>query len=149
MAGLSQESRTRLSIAAHALDPLTPEETAAAAAAVRASSQVGPRIWFETIVLAEPDKAEVRAATAIRQAYVCVFDPDCLVTARATVDLATGRLHGFDEVPGAMARITADEFSETGKWVARHPAFMAALRRRGIDDPSLVLVEPWAAGHFG
>ena len=149
MAGLSRETRTETGSATHPLDPLSPEEIAAAVTAVRTAPGFGRRTWFETVALAEPDKAAARAGTAPRRAHVCVFDPDRLVTARGTVDLATGRLDGLDEVPGAMARITSDEFLETGAWVARHPDFLAALKRRGIDDPSLVLVEPWAAGQFG
>ena len=149
MAGLSRENRTTLGEPAHPLDPLTAGEITRAVAAVRALPGFAPRAWFETVTLAEPDKAAARAGTAPRLAYVCVFDPERLATARATVDLASGRVLGFDEAAGAMARITADEFLATGDWVARHPDFVAALRRRGITDPSLVLVEPWAAGHFG
>ncbi|HEX2525273.1 MAG TPA: primary-amine oxidase, partial [Geminicoccus sp.] len=55
----------------------------------------------------------------------------------------------FDDLPGRHARITMDEFIEVGAWVRDQPVFQEALRRRGIDDPAMVLVEPWAAGHFG
>ena len=149
MAGRSRATRTALGEAGHALDPLMPDEITQAVAAMRAQAGFGARSWIETVTLAEPDKAACRTGTAPRLAYVCAFDPERLVTLRATVDLATGCLGALAEVEGAMARITADEFLATGEWVARHPDFVAALGRRGIHDPSLVLVEPWAAGHFG
>lgn len=149
MTCLSHESRTLVQeAAAHPLDPITPAEIERAVAAVRARPDCGPRTWFETVTLDEPDKS-ARPDLATRRAYVCTFDPDRLVTARGTVDLATGAVLTWAEVPGAMARIVGDEFLEAGRRVREHPSFVAALKRRGIDDPELVLVEPWAAGHFG
>ncbi len=47
------------------------------------------------------------------------------------------------------ARIVADEFGAGGEAAKRDPRFVEACARRGITDMDTVLVEAWAAGHFG
>ncbi len=144
---MSASSRTRAEDQpSHRLAPITPAEIERAVAAVRASGRLGPRGWFETVTLDEPPKQDDGKG---RRAHVCVHDPDRGMTMRGSVDLVSGEVLRLEDVPGRQARITMEEFIEAGRWVREQPAFLAALRRRGIEDPALVLVEPWAAGHFG
>lgn len=42
-----------------------------------------------------------------------------------------------------------DEFGECEAAVKRSPEFQAALRKRGVTDADLVMVEPWSAGMYG
>jgi primary-amine oxidase len=42
-----------------------------------------------------------------------------------------------------------DEFSEVEQVVHRSPLFQAALKKRGVTDGDLVMVEPWSAGMYG
>ncbi len=42
-----------------------------------------------------------------------------------------------------------DEFSECEQAVRRSPLFQAALKKRGVTDADLVMVEPWSAGMYG
>mgnify|MGYP006332914017 CR=1 FL=1 len=62
----------------HPLDPLTPDEIRRAAAAVRATHDLGAGMMFETISLHEPDKRVVHdakpGAAFAREAFVCAFD---------------------------------------------------------------------------
>ncbi|WP_027133873.1 primary-amine oxidase [Geminicoccus roseus] len=144
---MSASTRTRTEqVASHRLAPITPDEITRAVAAVRQSGRLGERGWFETVTLAEPAKQDDGTG---RHAFVCAHDPDRGMTMQGLVELAGGRLLRLDDLPGRQARITMDEFIEVGDWVRDHPLFRAALARRGIDDPSLVQVEPWAAGQFG
>ena len=137
----------------HPCDPLTAGEIAAAAAIVRRDGGLDATAWFETIALAEPDKAAVRgfkAGDAIaRKAFVCCYEPSSNRTFDGVVDLASGRLERWDVVPGAQARIVGDEFVEAGRIAWSDPRFVEALAKRGITDVTRVLVEPWAAGNFG
>ena len=64
-------------------------------------------------------------------------------------DLDSGELLSWQHVKGAQARIVADEFAMGGEVAGADPRFHEACARRGITDMSEVLVEPWAAGHFG
>ena len=129
----------------HRLAPITQGEIETAVRAVRLSGRLGPRGWFETVTLAEPDKQDDQAG---RQAFVCAYDPERGLTMQGAVELSSGRLIDLSDLPGRYARITMEEFVEVGDWVREQPAFQAALQRRGIADFSLVHVEPWALGHF-
>jgi primary-amine oxidase len=48
-----------------------------------------------------------------------------------------------------QARIVLDEFAAGGDAAKADPRFIAACAKRGITDMDTVLVESWAAGHFG
>ena len=134
----------------HACDPLTAEEIIVAATAVRAGGGLDQGAWFETIALDEEDKDRLLAGEAgTRRAYVCCYEPSSNRTFAGLVDLAKGRLIRWDHVPEVQARIVIDEFAEGGRIAKADPAFREACRKRGIEDIDKVLVEPWAAGHFG
>jgi primary-amine oxidase len=140
-------------LASHPCDPLNGEEIAAASAIVRRDAGLDASAWFETIALAEPDKAEVRAfqpGTGFsRKAFVCCYEPSSNRTFDGLVDLRTDKLLRWRHVEGMQARIVTDEFLEGGKIACADPAFIAACAKRGITEMSRVLVEPWAAGNFG
>ena len=42
-----------------------------------------------------------------------------------------------------------DEFGECEAAVRRSPLFQAALKKRGVTDADLVMVDPWSAGMYG
>ena len=137
----------------HPLDPLTSEEIAGAAAILRAQRRLGPRVRFETIVLQEPSKDVVlnyEPGSAIsRDAFVVVLDNEDGSTYEAVVSLNDGQVTSWRHVPGVQPRIMLDEFFECEAAVRADPEFLAALARRGITDPSLVMVDPWSAGYYG
>src|SRR5262249_29941159 len=45
--------------------------------------------------------------------------------------------------------IMLDEFGECEEVVKKSPQFKEALKKRGLTDTSLVMVEPWSAGNYG
>jgi primary-amine oxidase len=139
--------------ASHPCDPLNSEEIAAASAIVRREAGLDASAWFETIGLAEPDKAEVRAFQPgkpfARKAFVCCYEPSSNRTYDGIVDLRAGTLERWRHLEGMQARIISDEFLEGGRVACADPDFIAACAKRGITDMSRVFVEPWAAGHFG
>jgi primary-amine oxidase len=131
----------------HPLDPLSPVEIERAAEIVRRQGRLSDAAWFETIALREPDRSA--AAPSGRQAFVCCYDPVSGETWDGVMDLEAGELLSWQHVKGAQARIVADEFAMGGEVAKADPDFQKACARRGITDMSEVLVEPWAAGHFG
>jgi primary-amine oxidase len=137
----------------HPLDPLSAAEIERAVAIVRAQAGLDASAWFETVTLHEPDKAYVRGFTAgdalWRKAFVCCYEPASNRTFDGVVDIAAGRLERWQHVPGAQARIVADEFLEGERIAKADPAFRAACAKRGITDMARVLMEPWSAGNFG
>src|SRR5215211_1697305 len=132
----------------HPLDPLNGDEIEAAAAAVRRHGALSELAWFETIALQEPDK-QTAASAARRSAYVCCYDPDQGETWEGVVELKSGTLENWHHAKGAQARIVPDEFFMGGEIPKRDAKFIEACAKRGITDMKDVLVEPWAAGHFG
>ena len=137
----------------HPLDPLTSGEIVLAAGILREQRQLGPRVRFETIVLNEPEKS-VAAGFAPgdpihREAFLVILDNEDASTWEAVVSLNEGKVTSWKHVPGVQPRIMFDEFAECEATVRADPRFQAALRKRGITDPDLVMVDPWSAGYYG
>ena len=147
---------TRPSVS-HPLDPLTVEEIVEAASILKAhlktQHQLGDRVRFETIVLQEPDKdtaLNFQPGDSIeRNAFLVILDNDAAATYEAIVSLNERRVTSWQHVPGVQPRIMFDEFSECEATVKADPQFQAALKKRGITDPNLVMVDPWSAGNYG
>ncbi len=157
----------------HALDPLTEQEITAAVQAVKQSAGLDESAWFETVSLAEPDKAELAAydrsssdyrsgnpgngnrgnsdeseASIERRAYVCCYEPSSNRTYQGFVNVRTAELQSWNHVPGAQARIVSEEFAAADKLVKSDQRFRDACAMRGITDLNKVLVESWAAGNY-
>src|SRR5262249_8610978 len=59
-------------------------------------------------------------------------------------------VRSWEPVPaGLQPAIMVDEFAECEAAVRRSPEFQAALRKRGVTDPELVMVDAWSAGTYG
>ncbi len=146
-----QES-TRATVS-HPLDPLTAEEIAEASAILKSQRDLGPRTRFETIVLREPDKHVVldyQPGDPIRrEAFLVVLDNDVPATYEAVVSLDEGQVISWEHIPGVQPRVMFDEFVECEAAVRADARFQAAIKKRGITDPSLVMVDPWSAGNYG
>ena len=140
-------------IVSHPLDPLTAQEIVAASSILRRERRLDSRVRFETVVLKEPDKDEVlsfRPGDPIRRnAFLVILDNEDGATYEAVVSLDSERVTGWKHIPGVQPRIMFDEFSECEAAVRTNPEFLAALRKRGISDPDLVMVDPWSAGNYG
>ncbi len=66
------------------------------------------------------------------------------------MDLAGNSVESVTQLPsGLQPSILLDEFSECEEAVRRSPLFQEALRKRGVTDANLVMVEPWSAGMYG
>ena len=107
-------SRPEAPAAGHPLDPLTPEEIRAAAAAIlEAHPELGePR--FPLLTLDEPPKGLVHAwrpADPIpRRAFAVVFDAARGATFEAQVDLSAGaRVDAWTPMPGVQPSILLEE----------------------------------------
>ena len=80
---------------------------------------------------------------------MCCYDPAQGETWEGVVELDSGSLEHWRHAEGAQARIVADEFAMGGEITKQDARFIEACAKRGITDMSSVLIEPWAAGHFG
>jgi primary-amine oxidase len=135
----------------HPLDPLTADEVARAWSLVRTHDGLGPRVRVISVALAEPLRAALSGAEhpVERAAFVVLMDRDARKAYEAVVALTQGRVVSWTHVPGVQPAIVLDEFFECEAAVRADPGWQAAMRRRGITDFSLAMVDPWSAGNFG
>lgn len=124
--------------------PLDDSEIRQAVAAVRRDGGLDASAWFETVSLDESGRLPRH-----RSAYVCCYEPSSNRTFAGCVRLDTDNLHDWRHVEGAQARIVPDEFAMACEIARADPEFREALKKRGIDDASRVLIESWSAGNFG
>jgi primary-amine oxidase len=137
----------------HPLDPLTADEIRAAVATVRNSGRLGPDVLFVRVFLHEPPKNEVlgfRDGDPLeRQAFVLIRDRRARATYEVIVSLTDGAIVSWQEIVGVQPPITLDEFFECERLVRADPAWQAALRKRGVTNFDLAMVDPWSAGYYG
>ncbi|MEM8809463.1 MAG: primary-amine oxidase [Cyanobacteria bacterium P01_G01_bin.38] len=150
---LAQERiKTAVSVS-HPLDPLTPEEIEAAVSIVRQEKSLGPTVRFATVTLNEPVKEVVlrfkAGAPVVREAFLILLDNATAKTYEAVVSLSTGQVIRWEHIPDVQPPIMLDEFVECEAAVKANPEFQAAIAKRGITDPDLVMVDPWSAGNYG
>jgi primary-amine oxidase len=139
--------------ALHPLEPLTPEEVQLAVAIVRAERHLSQQFRFPTVTLNEPPKEVVLSFKPgdpiAREVFLVLLDNETGNTYEAIVDLNQQTVRSWQHIPDVQPNIMADELAECEIAVKAHPEFQAALAKRGITDLALVVVDPWAIGHFG
>jgi primary-amine oxidase len=140
----------------HPLDPLTPEEIAAASAAVRAADAAGALsadVRFVTIDLREPPKEDVLGRAGgdrlPRAADVVLLDRRDGATHEVVVSLDAGAVTAWTRRDDVQPMAVVAELMEAEELVRLHPEFQAALARRGVEDFDAVQVDAWPAGNFG
>ncbi|MDT7579306.1 MAG: primary-amine oxidase [Pseudonocardiales bacterium] len=139
---------------AHPLEPLTADEVAAASSILKETRGLGPSSRFVFVTLHEPPKAQVAAWTPgddplPRQAHVVLYERGARTTSEAVVSLADREVVSFAEVPGVQAPMMAEEFVSCEAIVVADPRWQEAMRRRGVEDFSLAMVDPWASSWTG
>jgi primary-amine oxidase len=131
-----------------------PSEIESAVAIARKGRRLSDSIRFVTVTLNEPAKDVVRSPRPDgrfpREAFMILLDSATGRGYEAVVDLSRGNVTRYEALPaGVQPPIMVDEFLECEDAVKRSPEFRAALKKRGVDDPGLVMVDAWSAGHYG
>jgi len=137
----------------HPLDPLTADEIRDAVGIVRGERGLDDGALYVRVALHEPPKATVlgfRGGDPVdRQAFLIVRDRRARVTCEAVVSITKKAVLSWQAMPGVQPPIVFDEFLACEQLVRSSPAWQAALRRRGVTDFDLTMVDPWSAGHYG
>ena len=137
-----------MTVAAHPLDPLTPDEVRAATAILRRERDLGARWMFASIDLHEPEKGALRDGCPPREAEIVGWDRDDGAAVTAIVSLTEDRVASWQRHAGEQAPMTHDEFVEADAMIRADPQVVAALAARGITDLEDVLFDVWAYGAF-
>jgi len=137
----------------HPLDPLGAAEIERAWEILRTDQALGPRVRVIFIMLHEPAKKVVlehRPGDAVeRAAFVVLVDSAAGRTYEAIVSLSHGRVVSWEHVHGVQPAIVLDEFVDCEAAVRADPRWQEAMRKRGVTDLSLAMVDCWSAGNFG
>lgn len=141
----------------HPFDPLVSDEIGAAVRAVRDArpeldaAELG--VSFPLVALIDPPKDEVAAHVPgrgfSRRAKVVVRDRGARRTYEAIVRLHDAAVvEAWTEVGDAYPPIAAEDFEAAAAAVLSDEGFVASLRRRGVEDLTMVQVDPLAPGTF-
>jgi primary-amine oxidase len=134
----------------HPLDPLSVAEIEAASKIVTTAGDLGPSARFVYISLYEPAKAEVIAFEAGdphpgRLVKVVVRERAERATYEGIVAVDTAELRSWRRVPGVQPSVMLEEFLAAEDVVRADPRWQEAMRRRGVTDFSLCMIDPWSA----
>jgi len=136
----------------HPLDPLNAEEIVIVAGLLKTHFDNDANLLFETIELLEPDKDVVRSHTdgmpVKRQARFNVHKRGSAGVWKGVVDISTESIRSIDFLANMRAMISPEEFQMVEDVAKSSEEFRQALLRRGVEDLSLVCVDPWSAGNF-
>jgi primary-amine oxidase len=138
---------------AHPLDSLSAAEIAEAVSIVRSQRTLGPRTRFVSVSLREPTRQELRlhheGVTLERRAEIVLLDNDAGLTSEAVVSLSQGCIASWRDVTGVQPAVMLDEFYECELMVKANPEWQAAVKKRGVTDFDLCMVDPWSNGNYG
>jgi primary-amine oxidase len=143
-----------ITLVGHPLEPLTAAEIGAAADILRAEQGLGVTARFVFVELHEPPKAAVLAWSATdeplpREAHLVLYERSERTTYEAVVSLTDRSVKSFTAVPGVQAPIMDEEFMACEQIVQADPRWQEAMRKRGVTDFSLTMVDPWASSWTG
>ncbi len=142
----------------HPLAPLRADEIDAARRTVLASGLADvpdDAVRFAYVGLCDPPKDVVRAvdrgedvAVDRRVRLVVLQSPQAEVV-EAIVSVTRGEVDRWEVVRDVRPALQIEESIMVLAALHAHPEWNAALDRRGIEDRSLVQIDPWPAGTFG
>jgi primary-amine oxidase len=135
------------------LSPLSAEEIRRTAEILRAERQIEERVRFVTVTLHEPPKGEVLAHTRgdgpapERAAFVVLYDRRHQQTVEAMVSLSREVVVSWEVVDDVQPSVMLEEFFSAEEITRSDPRWQEAMRKRGVTDFSLAMIDPWAAGY--
>jgi primary-amine oxidase len=137
--------------APHPLAPLTAAEIEAAASAVKAAKSLADTARFVYVSLCEPPKHAVVAfeeggPVPARLAKVIIRERAEHATYEGVVNLskADSQVVSYQRVPGVQPSVMLEEFLAAEDIVRKDPRWQEAMRKRGITDFELCMIDPWS-----
>ena len=70
-------------------------------------------------------------------------------TYEAVVSITAGEVRLWRELPGVQPAVMLEEFLATEEAVRKDARWQEAMRRRGITDFDMVMIDPWSVGYNG
>jgi len=137
----------------HPLEPLTAEEIEAVRRILTRARGLAASARFVYVTLREPPKDAVlrhqRGEAFEREAHVVLRERAECKTYEAVVSITAGEVRLWREVPGVQPAVMLEEFVATEEAVRKDARWQEAMRRRGITDFDMVMIDPWSVGYHG
>jgi primary-amine oxidase len=137
----------------HLLDPLTADEIETATRILRQERGLGESARFVYVTLREPAKDAVLSyqpgEPIDRQADVVIRERAEHKTYEAVVSLTAGEVRLWQELDGIQPAVMLEEFLATEEAVRKDPRWQEAMRKRGITDFDMAMIDPWSVGYGG
>lgn len=135
---------------AHPLEPCSAAELERAAAILKQGGELSDAAFFCSGALAEPPKSVVCSyapgSPCERVVQLIGHDRKRGQSFEARVSLAAGAVERFAWAEEGQAPVSVADVLVVLQVLAGHEPWRAALAKRGIEDYSLVHVEPWVSG---
>ena len=135
------------------LEPLSPDEIRRASELLREQRDLGPKVRFVTIGLHEPPKPAVLehdrngGQAPDREAFAILYDREHQQTIEAVVSLSGGMVTSWQVIEDVQPSVMLEEFFSSEEITRADPRWQEAMRKRGVTDFSLTMIDPWAAGY--
>lgn len=137
-------------VAYRAFDAFSSSELSRAVTATRTQSTVAAEARIVSVRLEEPDKLSVLAGRDVdRVAVVTTYDMKQDVTVETRVRASDGSVESSRVIPGVQPALGAQDAARARDIVNADPAWVEALRRRGVENLAQVTASSWSAGYFG
>lgn len=137
----------------HPLEPLTANEIEATVTILRREQKLNHSARFVRISLHEPSKETAwgfnSGDTLEREAFAVVRETAERATYEGIVSISGNAVRSWRRIEGVQPPITFDDFLISEKTVRESPEWQAAMRKRGVTDFDLAMVDPWSAGYYG
>ena len=134
----------------HPLDPYSGEELTRAAEILRESGEISDASRFSCALPIEPAKELVKTfepgSPFERQVRLIGHDRERGSSFDARVSLSKSKLEEFSWVESGQASVSGSDAMRAFHLIHASPDWQAALRKRGIEDSSLVQIDPWVTG---
>ncbi len=134
------------------LDPLTGAEIEAAAAVITGSDYATPTLKF---VMIQPGRARQDRRVDVRRVTGAAAGVRDDVRRRGQADLRGGRRHRcarhrlVDADSRPLPVLPGRAHDRGGGEGREDPRWQEAMRKRGVTDFSLAMIDPWPAGYYG
>jgi primary-amine oxidase len=137
------------------LDPLSEQEIVQVTALLQTTDKLNDQVRLMAYTLREPPREAVLALhagspvseTVPREVDVVMRDAARQVTIEARVSLSEAAVLTWRERADVQPALTYPEVFAAQQAILADRVFQQALTRRGIMDPSLVVLYPWTAGY--
>jgi primary-amine oxidase len=135
--------------APHPLAPLSVAEIEAASKVLKAAKGLSETARFVYVTLYEPAKGEVIAyekggRLPDRLVKVVIRERAEHATYEAIVNVRTAEVESFKQVPGVQPSVMLEEFLAAEDIVRKDPRWQEAMRKRGIENFDLCMIDPWS-----